>query len=227
MFIFEDKISEINAEILKRKNKWQLNAIAYMDFDDVSQIIRAHVFKQWSKWDQNRPFLNWLNVVITNKIINLIRNNYSKLAPPCNGCPSNLGGNFCSFTKSGERCAECPLYEAWEKKKKLAYNLKLASSSDSEFYIEPKESSTEFAEHIDYEKSASKIHFHMKSKLTNAQWKIYNLLIVEGKSEEEVASILCLKSNEYKRNAGYKHFAEMKRIFSRCAREILQEQDIL
>jgi DNA-directed RNA polymerase specialized sigma24 family protein len=227
MLKFEDKIAEINCEILKRKNKWQLNAISYMDFDDVSQIIRIHIYKQWSKWNQEMPFLNWVNVIITNKIINIVRDNYSKLAPPCNGCPSNIGGNSCSFTKSGERCAECPLYKEWEKKKKTAYNLKLAASSDTEFYIEPKESSTNFSESIDYEACAAKIHFFIKQKLTSAQWRIYEMLIIKGMSEEEVAVILGLKSNEHKRSSGYRHFAEMRKIYSKFAKEVIEEQDIL
>ena len=37
---FEDFIEQIDAEIRKRKSKWSLNSIAWMDFEDVSQIIK-------------------------------------------------------------------------------------------------------------------------------------------------------------------------------------------
>ena len=42
---FEDCIEKINQEIAKRKNKWNLTAINWMDFDDVSQILRLHIYK--------------------------------------------------------------------------------------------------------------------------------------------------------------------------------------
>ena len=39
---FEDKIQEIDQEIAKRRNKWNLNALSWIDFDDISQILRIH-----------------------------------------------------------------------------------------------------------------------------------------------------------------------------------------
>jgi len=227
MFSFEEKIEEINLEISKRKNKWRLNALSYIDFEDVSQILRIHIFNQWSKWDQARPLAQWLNKLISNQIINLIRNNYSKVAPPCNSCAYNMGGNSCSYTPSGERCNDCPLYKAWSKKKKSAYNLKLAVSSDAEDYIEPKSSSSQFGDQIDYDACMEKIHLYMKPKLTSAQWRIYEMLIIKGMADEEVATILKLKTVEEKRGAGYRHFAKMREIFSVFAKQIMEEQDIL
>ena len=44
---FENFIDEINAEISKRRNKWNLTALTWMDFDDVSQILRIHIYKIW------------------------------------------------------------------------------------------------------------------------------------------------------------------------------------
>ena len=42
---FEDFIGQIDIEIKKRKSKWNLTALSWMDFDDVSQILRIHIFK--------------------------------------------------------------------------------------------------------------------------------------------------------------------------------------
>ena len=42
---FEDFIEPIDKEIRKRKSKWNLTALSWMDFDDVSQILRIHIFK--------------------------------------------------------------------------------------------------------------------------------------------------------------------------------------
>ena len=40
---FEDLIEQIDLEIRKRKSKWNLTALAWMDFDDVSQILRIPI----------------------------------------------------------------------------------------------------------------------------------------------------------------------------------------
>ena len=44
---FEDFIEVIDREILKRKPKWNLKSLAWIDYDDVSQIIRIHIHKKW------------------------------------------------------------------------------------------------------------------------------------------------------------------------------------
>ena len=43
---FEESIDIINSEIQKRKHRWHLTAIAWMDFDDVSQRLRLHIYKK-------------------------------------------------------------------------------------------------------------------------------------------------------------------------------------
>lgn len=226
MFSFEDKIDEINREIVKRRSKWQLSSIAYMDYEDVAQKLRLHIFNQWSKWDQSRPLVNWLNKTITNQMINEVRNNYGRFAPPCNGCAYDMGETTCSFTKSGEKCAECPLFKAWQKKKQVGYNLKLATSIDSEFFAEgsieqPHEG------HVDYEASAARLHEEMRKVLPKPQWNIYEMLFIKGMSEKEVAKELKLKTTEKGRSPGYKHLFNMRAKFAGIARLIIQNKDIL
>jgi hypothetical protein len=46
---YEDKADVIDNEIRKRYYKWHLHAIAWFDFDDVAQIIRAHIKKHFTK----------------------------------------------------------------------------------------------------------------------------------------------------------------------------------
>jgi hypothetical protein len=72
---FESCINLINTEILKRKNKWTLSTLNWIDFEDVSQIIRFHIYKKWELYDENKPMLPWVNRIISNQIKNLIRNN--------------------------------------------------------------------------------------------------------------------------------------------------------
>ena len=41
-----DAINEAHdQEIQKRRGKWNLKSLAWMDFDDISQIIKLHIFK--------------------------------------------------------------------------------------------------------------------------------------------------------------------------------------
>ena len=42
---FEDSIDIISEEIKKRKGKWTLTSIAWMDFEDISQILKIHIFR--------------------------------------------------------------------------------------------------------------------------------------------------------------------------------------
>ena len=49
---FEDCIQVVDTEINKRRSKWNLTALAWMDFDDVSQILRIHIYKKWHLYDQ-------------------------------------------------------------------------------------------------------------------------------------------------------------------------------
>lgn len=226
MFSFEDKIDEINKEINKRRNKWQLSSLAYMDFEDVSQILRIHINNKWAQWDQSRPLAKWLNKAITNQMINLVRNNYGHLAPPCNGCAYDMGDTTCSFTKSGDKCAECPLFKAWQKKKQVGYNIKLATSIDSEFFAEGSVDQMNEGE-VDYEACSARLHAEMKKVLPDGQWKIYEMLFIKGMSEKEVAKELKLKTTEKGRTPGYKHLFNMRAKFADIAKIIIANKDIL
>ena len=71
---FEDSIDQINIEIIKRRPKWNLTVLAWMDFEDVSQILRIHIYKKWDLYDPDKPLGPWINRIISNQIKNLIRN---------------------------------------------------------------------------------------------------------------------------------------------------------
>ena len=113
---FEDCIKVISEEIVKRKSKWTLTSIAWMDFDDISQILRIHIYKKWFLFDQNKPLGPWLNRIISNQIKNIIRNNYGNYARPCLKCAAAQSYDLCAiYEKQG---APCPLYINWVKGKK-------------------------------------------------------------------------------------------------------------
>src|SRR6478735_4891919 len=95
MVKFEDKYLIIEKEIEKRRHKWTLKAVAWLCFDDVKQLILIHIWKQFGKWDQDKEFLPWVNRVISNQIINLLRNLYMNMARPCISCCANEGEDRC------------------------------------------------------------------------------------------------------------------------------------
>lgn len=217
MLIFEDKIDVVNREIAKRKSKWKLKAIPSMDFDDVSQILRLHIYKKWSQWDQSRPLEPWLNKLITNQMYNLMRNLYGNFARPCLGCAANQGGDLCAIF--GKQSSLCGPYAHWEKHKKSAHDTKLPVPIDvhiQEVYSIPEQGT-------DIVKQIQDIHFRMKKALTPLQYKVYDLLFIQGKSNEEVAKLMGYKTNEKNRTAGYKQIPNMRKAIIQKAKKIIEK----
>ena len=71
---YEDKKEVIDRIIEKHRYIWQLKAIAWMDFEDVAQIVRFHISKKWHMWKQDRPLEPWVSRITSNQIKNLLRN---------------------------------------------------------------------------------------------------------------------------------------------------------
>ncbi|HIB44032.1 MAG TPA: hypothetical protein EYO37_08740 [Nitrospina sp.] len=227
---YEDRSHIIDNEIRKRYYKWHLHAIAWFDFDDVAQIIRAHIFKKWALWDQSRPLEPWINKIISNQLKNILRNHYSNFARPCLNCEYNQSAeqgegqiaNLCAFTPSGLQCNECDLYAKWEKTKKNAYDIKMPLSL--EFHAYTKNTNPE--DHFDISRATISLHIRIKAALTSKHYLVYKMLFIDGISEEEVARILGYKSNEKGRKAGYKQIKNLKNQYKKLAKKIIQKEDI-
>lgn len=221
-FSFEDKITVIDTEIAKRRNKWRLKAIPSIDFEDVAQILRLHIYTKWFKWDQNRPLEPWLNTVITHQITNLIRNLYGNYARPCVSCAANQGGTppngLCALY--GKQCADCPLFAYWEKHKKSAHDTKLPLPLEShaqEVYDIP-EHSFDITHQIDL------LHKKMREALTPMQYKVYTYLYIEGKTDEEVAKLMGYRTSEKNRPPGYKQIPNMRKVILIKAKKIIEKE---
>jgi len=103
-----------------------LTALSWMDFDDVSQILRIHIFKKWHLYDPHKPLNPWINRIISNQIKNLIRNNYGNYCRPCLKCAAAEAGDLCYIY--GKQSDACPLFANWSRTKKQAYDAKLPVS---------------------------------------------------------------------------------------------------
>jgi hypothetical protein len=228
---YQDCSKIIDSELLKRRRKWFLNSVPWIDYDDVCQIIRAHIHKKWHQWDQSRPLEPWLNRIVSNQLKNILRNNYGNYVRPCLNCPFNQSDGsgkdsegLCGFTSNGTQCNECPLYAKWEKTKKSAYNTKMTLALDHHQkeaeYITQNNT-------LDIDNSIDRINVLMEKKLPKKKYIIYKLLFIDNVDEDAVAERVGYKSNEKNRKAGYKQLQNLKKEFKQAVLEIIQQEDIV
>lgn len=206
MLSFEEALPIIDKELKKRQHKWQLYAVAWIDYEDVKQIIRLHIWKKWDMYDQTKPLVNWVNKIISHQISNLRRNLYDSHSRPCLRCACAEGIDLCSVYQKQD--SSCPIYAHWEKTKKQAHDIKLPVTIEShtqEVFDKPIETNLSDVD-ID------KIHECMFKVLKPLELKIYKLMFVEGLDQEEAAKILGYKTNEKFRKPGYNTFVKIKKI---------------
>jgi hypothetical protein len=222
---FEECLYIINEELTKRRGKWRLTAIAWMDFDDVCQKIRLHIFNKWEQWDNLRPLRPWLNTIITNQMTNLIRNNYASFSKPCLQCKYNQGGNLCALYDT--QSSECQTYGKWETGKKSASDIKLPVSIHESHYSQSDGSLLSAFEikdddsYIDYDYKIKNFHEKIKDKLTNIEWKVYAYLYIENKNEIETAKLMGYKTTEKNRSPGYKQIKKIKNKIYKIAKQLV------
>ena len=215
---FEDCIDQINTEIIKRRNKWNLTALAWMDFEDVAQILRIHIYKKWDMYDQSKALSPWVNRIISNQIKNLIRNNYGNYVRPCVKCAAAEGENLCVIYK--EQSSDCPLYKNWQQNKKGAYDTKLPvplENHSQEIYSLHNDNS------VDVEAKAKELHVLMKKELKANEWSAYEHLYIYNRSEEETAKLMGYKSNEKNRPPGYKQIKNLKKSIIKKVKIVLEK----
>jgi len=220
---FVDKFEIIQTEIRKRRNKWQLNAIKWMSFEDVEQIILLHIYKKWEMWDQSKPLEPWLSRIVMNQMSNLIRNNYTNYVKPCVSCPHNLGDEGCSKTKSGVQDKACSLFAAWQKNKQHGYNIKLPLELENH----TREVEDISFDTLDFDDAVRSLNTEMQKVLSPNYYAAYQMLFFEKKTDEEVAKFLGYRSSEKNRKIGYKQIKNLKKLFRDKAIEILKNKDIL
>ena len=222
---FDDKREDLDELLKKYRGKWQLNALAWLDYDDVCQIIRIHIYKKWHLWDQERPFKPWAAMIISNQIKNLVRNNYTSFARPCLRCPHNMGNTACDLTKSREQDISCPLFDKWKKKKERAYNIKLPLSLDDAVAVS---STAHSGDDFDYADSAAKLHKLVVKHLNEKHKQIYIMLYVKNEDENKIAEKFGFKADSSKRKKPrYKQMANLKKKFYILALKIIKENDIV
>lgn len=216
---FEDRIPCILKEIEKRKSKHFLTTV---DFDDIRQELLIRVFNKYHLYDfKKAKFTHWVNTVISNGIKNIYRKNLTKFSRPCIlGCKMNMGGEFCSYTKSGKQCEECPLYAKWKEKKESHFAVKQTLALDNHIQ-EVNNIQSDFMNIDNYKKI---IDTKIKCKLTENEYLIYKFLYIENLEPEEVGKRLNYKVSENSSIPGYQIIIKAQKKFVSIAREILREE---
>jgi RNA polymerase sigma factor (sigma-70 family) len=223
--VFEDKREDLDQLLLKYRPKWQLSALAWLDYDDVCQIIRLHIYNKWHLWDQSRPFRPWASMIISNQIKNLIRNNYTSFAKPCLRCKYNMGGTLCDWTKSGDQDRTCADFDKWKRKKERAYNIKLPLALDEGVATQ---NTSSIKDQVNYPVASSKLHELVMTQLSERHKAIYVMIYIEHKDESDVAKRFGFKGDSTKRKTiRYKQISNLKKKFYRIALKIMEDHDIL
>lgn len=217
---FEQCLDEINVEIAKRASRWQLSGIPSVSFEDVSQIIRIHIFRKWNLYDQKRPLIKWVNTVISNQIRNIVRNLYGNYSRPCLSCKCNEGGNLCSIY--GTQNNQCPMLAYWEKNKKNAHDIKLAVTLENH----SQEVSNQISDYMDIDKTSAELHKKMETILKPIEWKVYKHLYIKHGEEQDLGRILGFKTTEKGRTVGYKQLSNIKKSIIAKVKKLLANDEI-
>ena len=216
---FEDSIDIISEEIKKRKGKWTLTSIAWMDFEDISQILKIHIFKKWHLYDQTKPILPWLNRIISNQLKNLVRNNYTNYCKPCLRCAAAEPDSSCSIY--GAQDSRCPLFKRWVQKKKSAYDVKMALPLENH-----RNEVNEGADQPNITNGIAKLHDKLKQILKPNEWLVYQSFYINNESELDIAKKLNFKTTERNRNPGYKQIKNIQKSIINKAKKILERDEI-
>jgi len=217
---FEDNILIIDEEINKRRNKWTLSSIAWIDFEDISQILKIHIFKKWHLYDQGKPLLPWLNRIISNQLKNLVRNNYSNYCKPCLRCAAAEPDSGCAIY--GAQDTRCPLYKKWVEKKKSAYDVKMALPLEKH----KNEVNEHWVHQADIETGIYKLSAKLKEILKPNEWLVYENFYINNKSEIEIAKELNFKTTEKNRSPGYKQIKNIQKSIISKAKKILERDEL-
>lgn len=216
---FEQSYDLISNEIDKRRPKWQLDSVTIVNFEDVKMMILAHIYAKWEQYDPAFPLINWVSKIISNQMINISRNVYGSFKKPCLACAC-AEGNDCRIY--GSQTTVCPILARWYETKKNQHDIKLPVALE----YHSNEASHLHPDEIDIDKTAESLHIQMQEILKPAEWRIYELLYIQHKTEEEAAKCLHLKSSEKgKRKAGYRWIFSVKKVIMEKVKKVLYSEN--
>lgn len=217
---FEEALPIIDECINRNKHKWTLSSLAFIEWLDVAQKLRFHIWKKYEQFDPTKGTLkSWLSRIIHNQLINCWRDLYFSHSRPCLRCQHYQGENLCALF--GEVTTKCELYNHWYYGKRTKNHLVLALPMEN--HINEVESIQ--ASNMDVERTSVHLHKRMKEVLPPLHWLVYEMLYIQKLDELDVAKKLRLKSNEA-RSPGYARINQLKKLILIQVKKVLQDGDV-
>lgn len=223
---FEDYIDELNALLKASEKKWGLD-LGFIDYGDVCQIIRVHIYNKFHLWKPERgKFKGWAARIVTNQIINLKQRLINRFRSPCFNCPYNQGGNQCARNISGRQNEECELFAKWEKRKKAGYEIISARSIDETFEDDDDPRFQPAGGEVDIAGATTKLHEIMLTLLEGNLKKFYQLKYIDGHNDEVVAFAFGFTTCEAGRIPGYRQMYNLDSQIKKKVHFVLDNYDI-
>lgn len=219
---FEDALPTIQKLLRNNKHKWQLKIINWLEWEDIEQIVKIHIFKKFHLYNKQQNFSPWANTIINNQLKNIRRNVYDSYSRPCLRCSFNCGGDSCGWTVDNKQDSSCPLFKKWEGSKKYAHDVKLAVSTENHV----NEVSEIPENRIDVTKAMKIIHEKIKPELRPGELKVYECLYIQELTEEETCKIMGYTAAENGRSPGYGRISQIKRKIIQKVKKIMDEVDL-
>lgn len=214
---FEGNIDQINKIIKSVVSKWNLQAIAYMDKQDVESIIRAHLYVKWNLYDKSRPLANWVSVSCSNQLKNLFRNKYYKFASPCLDCPKNLGSDQCElFGEISSR--QCGIYNDWVKTKKDNHDVNLPVTAENH----QNEINSMPADELNFDERIEDLKIKLQNVLIPVDYHFFINLTLQHRPEKDVL----IELNFPNKTAGLLALKLYKLHIIQTVKNILNEEEL-
>lgn len=225
---FREHYEEFKALVDKRRSKWRATSI--MEWEDVHSHLLTHIFRRLDQYDEDRPLDRWVNTVITNEIMNLLRNLIWKTARPCiaansygSPCVFNTGGTGCSKTPSKTQCGECKFFAKWERRKQAKFAI--AAPLSIEHHTDESHSMQD--DFLDIEAAKKVIDDNIQRRLTKEEYRIYVFLYVKHLSMEETVQKMGFKKTDANDMKGYMRVRSAAILAKEVAKQIISENSLV
>ena len=219
---YEDYIDRVEEVLKKCRPKWTFTADNALSYDDVCQIIRAHIARKLEEglYDTDRAFEPWAYATCHNQIKNILKSKWSTYIIPCQSlkCAAYIPDDGCKIY--GEPCAKCPLIAKWQNNKKYACDIKLPVAIENH----AQEVSSKPDDTIDLLAGYSELNKLLLVSLNKNQLIVYKSIYIDNLSEEETAKNLGYKTTEKNRFPGYKNISDLKKQIINIAKQIIYEE---
>lgn len=211
----------INELIEKQRGKWTLTALVSVSFEDISQIIRAHIFAKAHLFDRSRPPGPLISTIVSRQISNIIESKYTNYTKPCFRCEAAVGDNGCTIYS--QQCMQCPLYSRWMKIKGNALSTKLPVSLEdhSQEVHELPDTNEDLTDKI------ARFHDVITPLLSPGERKVYKWCYIDDLEDDEV-KILMLSNKDIddRLEPWVGKLKIIKANIIAKAKDILKEEDI-